>query len=93
MIICNLIFVNIYLPYMDTLDCSIFQDGSWYFALQLVREYHYTPRGPAQGVLTTRTVRTLWNTDSAVPGVMKSDMIDNWESLSPQNVNTLYLME
>ena len=41
-----------------TLDCSEFQDGGWYFALQLVREYLYIPHGPAQGVLTKRTVHS-----------------------------------
>ena len=32
---------------------------------------------------------SLWNTDSTIPGVMKSDSIDNWESVAPAKVSIL----
>ena len=34
------------------------------------------------------SIYSTWNTDNSVHGVMKLDMIDNWQSISPQNVTT-----
>ena len=89
----NIQFYNIWSYYLPYRDFRLFWISGWRLVFRSTAGTGVSiyPTWTSPGGLNDEDC-ALWNTDSSVPGVMKSDMIDNWQSISPPNVNILYAM-